>query len=72
MEHKWGAFLGREVYEDCRVSLKRPMQLLSVFEKAGKAAEERGEFLSWKVPVTNFPVVQHYTEGVVKKTWVNR
>lgn len=70
MEHKWGAFLGREVYEDCRVSLKRPMQLLSVFEKAGKAAEERGEFLSWKVPVTNFPVVQHYTEGRVKKTWV--
>lgn len=70
MEHKWGAFLGREVYEDCRVSLRRPMQLLSVFEKAGKAAEERGEFLSWRVPVTNFPVVQHYTEGRVKKTWV--
>lgn len=70
MEHKWGAFLGREVYEDCRLSLKRPMQLLSVFEKAGKDAEQRGEFLSWTVPVTNFPVVQYYTEGSVKKLWI--
>jgi DNA-directed RNA polymerase len=46
------------------------MRLLTVFEKAGKAAEARGEFLSWTVPVTNFPVVQNYTEGVVKKLWV--
>jgi len=70
MEHKWGSYMGRAVYEDCRVSLKRPMQLLSVFEAAGKAAEARDEFLSWTVPVTNFPVVQSYTEGTVKKIWV--
>jgi DNA-directed RNA polymerase len=70
MEHRWGAWLGREVYDDCRISLKRPMQLLSVFEAAGKAAEERGEFLSWTVPITGFPVVQNYTEGKVKKIWV--
>ena len=70
MEHKWGAFLGREVYENCRKSLKRPMQLLSVFESAGKRAESAGEFLSWAVPITNFPVVQNYTEGKVKKIWV--
>lgn len=70
MEHRWGAYMGREVYEDCRVSLKRPMQLLEVFENAGRAAEVRGEFLSWTVPVTGFPVVQHYTEGVIKKVWV--
>jgi DNA-directed RNA polymerase len=70
LEHKWGAYLGREIYEDCKVSLARPMRLLTVFEKAGKAAEARGEFLSWTVPVTNFPVVQNYTEGVVKKLWV--
>jgi hypothetical protein len=50
MEHKWGAFLGREVYENCRKSLKRPMQLLSVFESAGKKAEEAGKFLSWDMP----------------------
>jgi DNA-directed RNA polymerase len=70
MEHKWGSYLGREVYEDCRVSLERPMRLLAVFEAAGKAAEERGEFLSWTVPVTGFPVVQHYTEGVTKRVYV--
>lgn len=70
MEHKWGAYMGREVYEDCRISLERPMQLLEVFEAAGRQAEAEGRFLSWKVPITNFPVVQNYTEGVVKKIWI--
>jgi DNA-directed RNA polymerase len=70
MEHKWGAYMGRLVYEDCKISLRRPMQLLSVFEEAGRNAEADGRFLSWTVPVTNFPVVQNYTEGKVKKIWV--
>lgn len=70
MEHRWGSYLGRVVFDDCKVSLKRPMQLLSIFEAAGKKAESEGRFLSWNVPITNFPVVQHYTEGVVKKIWV--
>jgi len=70
MEHGWGAYLGRIVYDDCRRSLQKPMRLLSVFEKAGKDAEDRGEFLSWTVPITKFPVVQYYTEGKSKKIWV--
>jgi len=70
MEHRWGAFMGRAVFEDCRRSMERPMKLLSVFEKAGKVAEDTGKFLSWTTPITNFPVVQNYTEGVVKKIWV--
>jgi DNA-directed RNA polymerase len=70
MEHKWGAYLGREVFADCRISLRRPMQLLKVFENAGKKAEMEGRFLSWTVPITHFPVVQNYTEGKVKKIWV--
>jgi DNA-directed RNA polymerase len=70
MEHRWGAYMGRLVYDDCCVSLRRPMQLLSVFEDAGKFAEDDGRFLKWTVPVTNFPVVQNYTEGRVKKIWV--
>lgn len=70
MEHKWGAYMGREVFEDCRESLEKPMQLLEVFEAAGRQAEIEGRFLSWTVPVTNFPVVQNYTEGTVKKIWV--
>ncbi len=70
MEHKWGAYLGREVYNDCRSSLEKPMQLLKIFEEAGKKAEKDGRFLSWNVPITDFPVIQNYTEGTVKKIWV--
>jgi len=70
MEHKWGATIGRLVYEDCRVSLAKPMQLLNVFESAGKSAEKLGKFLKWNVPLTNFPVVQNYTEGTPHKKWV--
>lgn len=70
MEHRWGAWLGRVIFTDCQVSLAKLMQLLSLFEAAGQAAEDRGEFLSWTVPITNFPVVQNYTEGTVKKVYV--
>jgi len=70
MENKWGSFMGREVLDTCREALKRPMRLLTVFEAAGKKAEMEGRFLSWTVPVTNFPVVQNYTEGNVRKIWV--
>ena len=70
MEHKWGSFLGREVLKDCKICLKRPMALLGVFERAGKAAEANSRFLSWTTPCTNFPVVQYYVEGKVKKLWV--
>lgn len=70
LEHRWGSYLGREVYDDCKTSLKRPMRLLSVFEQAGKKAEAENRFLSWNVPVTDFPVVQYYVEGRTKKIWV--
>jgi DNA-directed RNA polymerase len=70
LEHRWASYLGREVFEDCKDSLKRPMKLLSLFEKAGEKAEKENRFLSWTVPITNFPVVQNYTEGVVKKLWI--
>lgn len=70
MQHRWAAFMGRRVYEDCKVSLKRPMQLLSLFEDAGRKAEEEGRFLSWVVPITKFPVVQNYTSGKIKKIYV--
>lgn len=62
--------MGRQVLNVCKEALKRPMQLLSVFEDAGKKAEAEDRFLSWTVPVTNFPVVQNYTEGTVKKIYV--
>ena len=70
MEHKWGSYMGHMVYEDCKESLEKPMRLLSIFEQAGKKAELEDRFLQWEVPITHFPVVQHYTEGIVKKIWV--
>lgn len=69
-EQVFSTFLGRLIFDDCKVSMRRPMKLLGIFEAAGKAAEERSECLHWTVPVTNFPVKQHYTEGTVKKVWV--
>ena len=70
LEHKWASFMGRAVFDDAKISLKRPMQLLSVFEQAGKVAETENTFLGWTVPITNFPVVQNYTNGEVKKVWI--
>ena len=70
LEHKWGSYLGGEIFCNCRDYLKKPMQLLAIFEKAGEKAERRGEFLSWTVPITLFPVVQNYTKGKVKKIYV--
>lgn len=70
LEPIWASYMGNSLYNDCKLSLQRPAQLLGKFEEAGKAAEARDEFLSWTVPVTNFPVVQHYTEGDVRKIWI--
>ena len=70
LPQKWGAILGRLIYSQCAEHLRRPMSLLKVFEQAGKNAEARGEYLSWNVPVTNFPVIQEYTEGTVHKCWI--
>lgn len=70
MEHRWGSYLGRLIFEDCKEALRRPMQLLEVFEAAGKAAEEDEKYLSWMLPLTNFPVVQYYIDGTVKKIYV--
>lgn len=70
LEPIWASYMGQSIYEDCKVSLQRPTQLLSKFESAGKIAEKEDRFLKWIVPVTKFPVVQHYTEGTTKKIWV--
>lgn len=68
IDHKWAAFMGRKVCDECKKSLKRSMCLLEIFERAGKKAEEDKRFLKWHTPL--LPVVQNYTEGIVKKVWV--
>jgi len=70
MEATWGAWLGRTLFQVCGSSIKRAMMLLKVLEEAGKVADVAGEFISWRVPITNFPVTQYYTEGITKKIWV--
>lgn len=70
MEHAWGSYMGRQIYDDCKVSLAKPMRLLSVFEEAGKKAEKEGKFLKWTSPITGFPVVQHYVEGIIKRVYI--
>ena len=63
--------MGRLIFNDSKVSLERPMRLLEVFENAGQKAEQEARFLSWVVPITLFPVVQHYVEGTVKKIHIS-
>jgi DNA-directed RNA polymerase len=70
MEHVWGSYMGHMIYNTAKKALKRPMILLDIFVRAGQQAEDEHRFLSWTVPVTNFPVVQYYVEGMVKKTWI--
>lgn len=70
MEHRFGSYMGREVFAACTEAMEKPMHLLRLFEEAGNNAEMRGEFLHWTVPITNFPVVQNYTIGRMKKIWV--
>jgi DNA-directed RNA polymerase len=69
MERRWATWLGREIYNSCGNALGKPMQLLSIFENAGKKAEATDKFLSWTVPVTDFPVVQYYVGGEIRKVW---
>jgi DNA-directed RNA polymerase len=70
LDMKWGTFMGRLIFMNCKDSLKNPMKLLDIFSKAGVKAEKRDEYLSWTVPVTKFPVIQHYDEGTIKKVLI--
>jgi hypothetical protein len=70
LEHSWGAYMGRHIYNDCYKCIKRPMQLLKIFSDAGNIADKESRFLSWNVPITNFPVTQYYVQGTIKKVWI--
>lgn len=70
LDTRWASFMGRSIYKACETYIEKPMLLLEEFRGAGRLAEKHGEYLRWKVPVTNFPVMQEYTEGTVKKVYV--
>jgi len=40
--------------------LKGPATMLALFQTLAERANAKNEFLSWKVPITNFPAVQEY------------
>jgi len=40
--------------------LKGPADMLKLFQDLANRANDKGEFLSWNVPITNFPAVQEY------------
>jgi len=67
-EHLWGALLGNLVFETCYEKLEGPAKLLRLFQDVAARANERNEFLAWKSPVTNFPVIQGYRKPVDKRT----
>jgi len=67
MEQAWPASLGKEIYETCKYSLKRPTELLRLFANGGKRADSEERYLRWTTPIVNVPIEQYYTEGVVKK-----
>lgn len=60
------AFMGNLLYRICLENMPRAMMLMRAFEGAGIRAEENEEMLSWVTPITKFPVIQHYVEGVTK------
>jgi DNA-directed RNA polymerase len=67
-ERLWYAKLGMLIYDVCRQELKGPGRLLSLFEELAERANEKTEYLSWTVPVTNFVVVQQYKRPEIKRT----
>jgi DNA-directed RNA polymerase, mitochondrial len=67
-ERLWYAKLGRLIFEVCRQELKGPGRMLGLFERLAELANEKEEYLSWTVPVTNFVVVQQYKRPELKRT----
>jgi DNA-directed RNA polymerase len=67
-ERLWAVMMGSLIYDTCREELGGPARLLQLFETLAARANERGEYLSWTVPATNFPVVQSYRQPVTQRT----
>jgi DNA-directed RNA polymerase len=71
MESRWATYLGRKVHENSQIALRKPMQLLQLFENVGKIAEKEERFLGWKTPLIGFEVVQYYAKGRNDRVWVD-
>lgn len=81
MSHSWAAYFGDLIYFTSRggpnqvAQLPGLAQMLDLFEGLASKAMDEDRKLCWKVPVTNFPVVQQYKKPmtrVVKVTFMGQ
>lgn len=67
-EKLWSSMLGRELHAACYEDLEGPGKLLKLFETIADRHNEQSEYMSWRSPVTNFPVVQNYRKPSSNRT----
>jgi len=59
-DKSWSNPFGDLLRETMMSKLKGPATMLSLFQQLAERANLENKFLSWRVPVTNFPAVQEY------------
>jgi len=67
MAGAWPYWFGRLVYRTCYDHLKGPAKMLMMFRDLAKRQNDKGLFMSYRTPHTNFPVVQYYLEPRTKQ-----
>jgi DNA-directed RNA polymerase len=70
-EKLWASMLGRELHAACYEDLKGPGGLLKLFEEVADIYNDKHEYMAWKSPITNFPVVQNYRKAISDRTWLS-
>ena len=59
-DKSWSNPFGDLLRETMMSKLKGPASMLALFQELAERANEENKFLSWRVPITNFPAVQEY------------
>ncbi|QGH74764.1 RNA polymerase [Bacteriophage DSS3_PM1] len=62
-DYLWGIMMGELVYNTCYAELKGPAAMLRMFEALADRSNGKSEPLSWRSPLTRFPVVQDYRKA---------
>ena len=59
-DKSWSNPFGDLLRDTMLTSLRGPATMLALFQELADRANKAEEFLSWSVPLTNFPAVQEY------------
>ena len=59
-DKQWSNPFGDLLRNTMMAKLKGPATMLALFQQLAERANEEEKFLSWRVPLTNFPAVQEY------------